>query len=297
MQAGATLGRDAPRLEQRCTKVQPFYPCTLSQPHLPSPCGCPAVLQEFCARGSLLQAIDSGVLKLPNGAPNLPAILTAAQEIAGACLYLHRHDIVHGDLTPGNVLLATSSRDARRWVCKVGDFGLAQIIHPDATEIYSSCFGTLTHAAPELVVEGMLTKAADVFSFGVILLEMYSSKRVWRGYSFMQILSAISEGKLPFVIPADCPEALASLLHRCLHTDPMQRPTFDVVLAEVQAMLRGVPRAMGAGAPPQPTSVSVRGPSSPAGPQPAPKHESPFAQAAVTRAGSGPLITMSEPHA
>lgn len=119
MQAGATLGRDAPRLEQRCTKVQPFYPCTLSQPHLPSPCGCPAVLQEFCARGSLLQAIDSGVLKLPNGAPNLPAILTAAQEIAGACLYLHRHDIVHGDLTPGNVLLATSSRDARRWVCKV----------------------------------------------------------------------------------------------------------------------------------------------------------------------------------
>ena len=109
--------------------------------------------------------------------------------------------------------------------------------------------------------------------------------------------AAAPAGKLPFVIPADCPEALASLLHRCLHTDPMQRPTFDVVLAEVQAMLRGVPRAMGAGAPPQPTSVSVRGPSSPAGPQPAPKHESPFAQAAVTRAGSGPLITMSEPHA
>ena len=44
-------------------------------------------------------------------------------------------------------------------------------------------------------MEGMLTKAADVFSFGVILLEMYSSKRVWRGYSFMQILSAISEGR------------------------------------------------------------------------------------------------------
>jgi hypothetical protein len=77
---------------------------------------------------------------------------------------------------------------------QVGDFGLSQIIGGDIKEVHSSNYGTLTHAAPELVVDGLLTKAADVFSYGVLLLEMINGRRVWKGRSFMQILSSISSG-------------------------------------------------------------------------------------------------------
>jgi serine/threonine protein kinase len=102
---------------------------------------------------------------------------------------------VHGDLTLGNVLLSSSHRDARHWVCKVGDFGLCQILQCDLGEIQDSCYGTLTHAAPELVVDGLLTRAADVYSFAVIMLELVKGQRAWKGFSFMQILSAISAGE------------------------------------------------------------------------------------------------------
>jgi serine/threonine protein kinase len=51
------------------------------------------IVQEHCSRGSLLAAIDGGALRAPGGGPNLPAVLAAAQEIAGACLYLHQHDV------------------------------------------------------------------------------------------------------------------------------------------------------------------------------------------------------------
>jgi serine/threonine protein kinase len=47
----------------------------------------------------------------------------ALNPLPGALLYLHQHDIVHGDLTLNNVLLNSSTRDSRRWVCKVGAEG------------------------------------------------------------------------------------------------------------------------------------------------------------------------------
>jgi len=47
---------------------------------------------------------------------------------------------------------------------------------------------------PELVTAGTVSTAADVYSFAVILLEMYTGKRAWLGMTFMQILSAISAG-------------------------------------------------------------------------------------------------------
>lgn len=80
---------------------------------------CPPT-QEYCAKGSLLEAIDRGALLAPGGGPNLAAVLMAAREIAGAMVYLHSQGVIHGDLTPSNILLQAGSRDARRWVCKVG---------------------------------------------------------------------------------------------------------------------------------------------------------------------------------
>ncbi len=142
-------------------------------------------MQEFCNCGSLLEALDRGMLQLAQGGPDLPRMLLAAQQIAGkpgsclkggqgevgwqrrspgfciysimsfnvgqgstcaresccmscassqghffciavcpalagACAYLHSHNVIHGDLTPSNVLLTSTTKDAKSWLCKVG---------------------------------------------------------------------------------------------------------------------------------------------------------------------------------
>lgn len=74
--------------------------------------------------------------------------------------YLHNHDIVHGDLAPGNVLLAESTKDSRRWECKVSDFGLAQIGDASNRDLPSSGVGTGACGAASLGGLGTLTLPA-----------------------------------------------------------------------------------------------------------------------------------------
>jgi len=94
------------------------------------------IISEFCNRGPLLTAVERGAfLTQPSvqyGQPNLIAVLQTLQEIAAAMQYLHSHDIVHGDLTGGNVLLTTSDKDARGFTAKVVDFGLSRVCGEDA---------------------------------------------------------------------------------------------------------------------------------------------------------------------
>ncbi|KAL4448329.1 hypothetical protein ABPG75_005548 [Micractinium tetrahymenae] len=200
------------------------------------------IVSEFMNRGSLLDAIDRGLLTLPSGQPNLHAVLAAAIEMAGALSYLHSCEVIHGDLTPSNVLLSSSTKDARRWVCKVSDFGLSTLVARGRDTMQrNSSFGTVTHMPPELLTAGTLSKSTDVFSFGIIFLEMYYGRRAWLGSNPVQVFAQASAGKLPFEIPGEAPASLARLLRRCLALDPSLRPAFGKVLSELQSLARGLP--------------------------------------------------------
>ena len=58
----------------------------------------------------------------PVAAPDIGSILLTAKEIAGALAYLHSLDVLHGDLTGNNILLASSQKDSRAFTVKVGKF-------------------------------------------------------------------------------------------------------------------------------------------------------------------------------
>ncbi|KAL4857667.1 Mitogen-activated protein kinase kinase kinase 9 [Chlorella vulgaris] len=164
-----------------------------------------------------------------------------AQALAGACAYLHGHGVIHGDLTPSNVLLTSATKDKRRWICKVCDFGLAK--HAGGSnELQSSAFGTVAYMPPELLAEGKLSKSADVYSFGIMLLEMYHGQRAWLGVPPLKVLSKVTAGMLPFEFPSEAPQALTSLMRRCLDLSPEQRPTFAAILSEVQDLIRSSSR-------------------------------------------------------
>ncbi len=83
--------------------------------------------------------------------------------IAHALHYMHTYGIIHRDIKPDNIVLATPTEDTD---VKIVDFGLAQILEPN--ELAVDPVGTLCYAAPEILVGNKYNKAVDMWSLGVL---------------------------------------------------------------------------------------------------------------------------------
>ncbi|KAK9865060.1 hypothetical protein WJX84_008297 [Apatococcus fuscideae] len=189
---------------------------------------------EYCDKGSLQGALDRGWLHQQGGRPNMQDILQCAIEIGGALRYLHSRCIIHGDLTASNVLLSSCSRDARGWMCKVSDFGLSRVLDEDT--YYTKTYGTVTHMPPELMLHGSLSRATDVYSFGVLLWELYTGQRPWAGLRQPKIVVTVTlEGK-QLEFPFGTPNNFKVLAESCMSRNPRRRPTFDQVLKDLERL-------------------------------------------------------------
>lgn len=82
--------------------------------------------------------------------------------------YLHTVGVLHGDLKGANVLLKSTATDPRGFMCKLADFGLSRVLDLDMTHISTHTYGTISYMPPELLSQGKMTRAADVYSFGML---------------------------------------------------------------------------------------------------------------------------------
>ncbi|XVF03000.1 hypothetical protein REPUB_Repub04eG0223000 [Reevesia pubescens] len=101
--------------------------------------------------------------------------LTIALDVARGVEYLHglaQQSFIHRDLKPSNILLGDDMR------AKVADFGLVRLAPVDGKHsIETRLAGTFGYLAPEYAVTGRVTTKVDVFSFGVILMELISGRK------------------------------------------------------------------------------------------------------------------------
>lgn len=89
--------------------------------------------------------------------------------------YLHGAGVVHGDLKSANVLLRSTATDARGFTCKLGDFGLSRLVDTGVhTHISTKTYGTVTYMPPEMLSKSRLTRAVDVYSFGILMWHLFT---------------------------------------------------------------------------------------------------------------------------
>lgn len=102
------------------------------------------------------EASDKGLF-LRDGTPDMRAILSVAHDVAAGMAFLHERGVAHGDLTGGNVLLASNPDSPAGVTAKIADFGLARAVDVQS-RIETRTYGTVTHMPPELLVRGIFTK-------------------------------------------------------------------------------------------------------------------------------------------
>lgn len=144
----------------------------------------------------------------------LPPSHTLSLQIAGALSYLHACGVLHGDLTGTAVLLTSVPQDQRRWVAKLSDFGLAELVargQGRTRALARASVASLAHWAPEVLVGGVLSEEGDVYSLGVLLWEMCAGRSAWEGLTAPQILQTVGrEGRTPALalLPETIPQDL-----------------------------------------------------------------------------------------
>lgn len=169
-----------------------------------------------------------------------PKALRWATELCRGMAYLHsrKPPMLHRDLKPGNLLL-----DANEAI-KITDFGLATIrTHttetkspgPDLPEDLTGTTGSFRFMAPEVASSKPYGRPVDVFSFAMILYNLYASEPPWRGESGEGAARHNIRGERPRV-PRNWDAKVQELLHDCWKEEAGARPSFRAILESLGAL-------------------------------------------------------------
>lgn len=147
--------------------------------------------------------------------------LHIAIQIATGMEYLSSHHYVHRDLAARNCLVGDNL------TVKISDFGLSRDIYSsDYYRVQSKSLLPVRWMPPESILYGKFTTESDVWSFGVVLWEIYSyGLQPYYGYSNQEVIDMIRSRQL-LPCPEDCPSGLYSLMTECWHEVPNRRPHF-----------------------------------------------------------------------
>ncbi|KAL4444865.1 hypothetical protein ABPG77_003915 [Micractinium sp. CCAP 211/92] len=208
----AKQGLELPAGIMRALQQEASVMARMRHPHVVSFLGLctmpPAILTEYCPRGSVYENLQEG-LHSPAAAAELTwrRRLSMAHDAAMGLLYLHRRGLIHRDIKSPNLLVTEN------WRVQVSDFNLAKLLGP----------------APEVVQGGKASAASDVFSFGMIARQL-------------------REGLRPEVPPPDALpgqgmttapglDAYCQLMRECWAQSEEGRPTFADIVPRLRTLL------------------------------------------------------------
>src|SRR5215469_1435648 len=176
-----------------------------------------AIVMELVEGPSLAERIAQGPIPIEEALP-------VAKQIAEALEPAHEKGIIHRDLKPGNIKRTPDG------IVKVLDFGLAKTADthpvPDASVSPTltiratdagMILGTAAYMSPEQAAGKPADKRADIWSFGVVLWEMLTGKRLFEGETISHTMAHVLTAPIDFSqLPPKTPPGIRTLLRRCL---------------------------------------------------------------------------------
>jgi serine/threonine-protein kinase len=157
----------------------------------------------------------------------LEHVLTVMMAAASALHYAHEHKgkdgkalgIVHRDVSPANILVGYDGN------VKVVDFGIAKAAVRSSETQSGTLKGKISYMAPEQCMGQPIDRRSDIFALGIVLYELYTVRRLFKGTSDFLTMSAIVAGNIPkpSTCRPDIPPGLETIIMKALAMTPDQR--------------------------------------------------------------------------
>ncbi|PKI36855.1 receptor-like cytoplasmic kinase 176 [Punica granatum] len=204
------------------------------------------LVYEYMLRGSLEELLFGENNQELSWSRRIRIALGAARGLE----YLHEHaePVIHRDIKASNILLDGD------FTAKLSDFGLARLgPQDDRSYVSTRVLGTKGYFAPEYIGTGHLTLQTDTYSFGIVLLEIFSGSSAITKYSdgngvnlaqwARPYLSSklelhhIMDRRLGMKFPLEKAHNFTKITLRCLHMNPKNRPTMAEVVTDLEQLL------------------------------------------------------------
>jgi tyrosine-protein kinase Fer len=179
------------------------------------------IVMEYVAGGALLTFLRKQGVRQP-----LKTIIKMGEDAAAGMAYLEGRNCLHRDLAARNCLVDSNV------TVKISDFGMSR----EEQEYVVSCGMKqipIKWTAPEALNYGTYTSACDVWSYGVLLWEIFSfGSQPYPGLTNSQAREKVDEGyRMP--PPENTPDSVYQLMMRCWDQEPKNRPHFDEIYREL----------------------------------------------------------------
>ncbi len=175
--------------------------------------GLPYMVMEYVDGPNLKEYIQK------NSPLDLNEIIRIMDQILSAVALAHKHNVIHRDLKPQNILMD------KRGNIKIADFGIAVALNQSSITQTNSVMGSVHYMSPEQTRGGMVTKQSDIYSLGIILYELITGTVPFNGDTPVAIALKHAQEPIPSIRKKDSsvPQALENVVLKATAKDPRDR--------------------------------------------------------------------------
>ncbi|XP_037227594.1 fibroblast growth factor receptor 1 isoform X5 [Falco rusticolus] len=200
------------------------------------------VIVEYASKGNLREYLQArrppgmeycyNPTRVPEEQLSFKDLVSCAYQVARGMEYLASKKCIHRDLAARNVLVTEDN------VMKIADFGLARDIHHiDYYKKTTNGRLPVKWMAPEALFDRIYTHQSDVWSFGVLLWEIFTlGGSPYPGVPVEELFKLLKEGHR-MDKPSNCTNELYMMMRDCWHAIPSQRPTFKQLVEDLDRIV------------------------------------------------------------